>query len=144
MFACRTQRENFSLYEIMDKIKLERFSFLRNSSYWELGKKRLFISSFLEGFPLASITVLSDVNGTIHVTEGYNRLLTLIEYLNNEFDVKGFLYKDLAGIQRSYYEDTRIHFNLLKPASGVRELYIEHLIMLDESFCVDNFKNINF
>ncbi len=84
----RISRISVSVYQIINWLKKDELKYdmdKRLFNKWSLSKKSYYIESILIRFPSSYIYLCEERDGTRSIVDGYNRISSLIEFVNNEF-----------------------------------------------------------
>lgn len=73
---------------------------LQRNLVWEISQKEELIRSIIIGRKIPDVTIVSYTNEkditTLQVIDGKQRLTTIISFINNDFSVDGYYYKDFG------------------------------------------------
>lgn len=105
---------------------------------WDSKKKSELIESIVVGIPISDIYFSEDANANLIVEDGFQRLITLFAYLDNEFglcgltireDLNGKKFEDLPPSIQSIIEDYEILAQTIKPniSQAMKQIIVERV-----------------
>lgn len=133
--------------EIIDKYEFGKYVislYIGRSYTWRLNQKKNYIDSILKGFPssliIISRTEIDEYDNTFdyEIIDGKQRILSIIEYFNNKFELNGKKYAELNTMSKQKFLNylipimeisitdpssiEEIYYRLNKPYSGFSEI----------------------
>ena len=130
----RVDPKQYSLRQIVDMIEdgeLDLEPDFQRRRVWKLTQKSRLIESVLLRIPLPAFYFSADVEGRMQVVDGLQRLSTIRDFVNGDFELKDleYLRKELAGKRFSEIENTvwgrrlkgtQIYANVIDPQTPAK------------------------
>lgn len=129
----KISKEQFSVYELQRQY--EKYASIiiepdfQRGNVWEPQQKSELIESILMGIPIPMMYFFEDKEGKRQVVDGRQRLMTVFDFLNNQFALKnlkilpeqnGKYFKDLAPILQSTVERCQLFIYVIQPPTPER------------------------
>ena len=101
---------------------------------WTTDQKRLYIKNLFEDKAEITPTIVEyydDIHTHVYeVLDGKQRIKALLDFYNNEFDVKGLYYKDLTAEDQYFFTNHRVVYTRVMNRANSKDLKLETKIQL--------------
>lgn len=113
MHYSRTSLTLAELYALQERNLLKLDPSWQRDAVWSATKKPALIESLINGIPIPEITLWLRVDGVYVVVDGQQRLRTILEYMQGEYEANGDFYDDLTDDESTTLNETSITVLLL-------------------------------
>lgn len=132
------KEDKYSVYEYLRKINkgyIKMNPDFQRNIVWKLEQKSRFVESALMGLPLPPIFLKKESDKKFIVVDGLQRSATLLEYLNDEFELTGLVtltklngnrFSELDNIQdglSARLEDRQLYMYVMQPSVSMSMVY---------------------
>jgi len=133
---CRYEVKNIPVIDLMNPEYSEIEKYFKDRRKWTTEQKNNFIESLLFGFIAPSIFIYQDKDNNRFIIDGFNRIKTINQFMNNEFPLEkmskfnwfrnGKTYSKLDDIAKYKLNNCPVIINLITKATeyDLKKLHI--------------------
>ncbi len=130
-YSIRTKQ----IVDLVNEIKSDKLisaPFFQRNLVWRITHKQDFIKTILLGLPFPEIFIakgelnVDDMTSTSCIVDGQQRMMAIVEFINNEFEVDDRNYKDLESFEKENflkYDVAIVDLDLKTTDQNIKEIF---------------------